>query len=206
MKPLFDRIALKNEFDLLYLNYHRNKNQHGSATWFKYLNLMVRHLRKLLSSKCETFQRKSLMYLKGSVIPKLYYAFNTVIAQGQYITLGFALVGSLAKVYSLVSSVDLTQGISILNRMLSDVSVKERKELLLDLEVGQTIGVPLDAQDLGEEISMEQLSSINKPKLKRGSDVMDNIFGSDKKKSKKEKKDKKDKKKKKKSLIDEIFG
>lgn len=39
---------LTNEYDILYLIYHRSKNQHRQQIWFKYLNMMIRNLRKIL--------------------------------------------------------------------------------------------------------------------------------------------------------------
>lgn len=39
---------LLNEFNLIHLIYHRNKNQHHVSNWWKFLNLIHRNLRKFL--------------------------------------------------------------------------------------------------------------------------------------------------------------
>lgn len=196
MVRALDKKKVRNEYELLFLNYHRNKNQHRSATWFKYLNLLVRHLRKLLLSKSVKYQKKSIAYLNNHIIPKLYYAFNGVIAQGQFITLGFSLVGSLSKIYGLLCD---------LEEKSSATSIQSLLQLPIDAEqdIGEEIEISSDGLIKESAFKAEQIVVLKEKdksltSKKRVSSSIDEIFGPDKKKKKT--------KKKKKSLIDDIFG
>ncbi|KAJ6109777.1 hypothetical protein N7486_002012 [Penicillium sp. IBT 16267x] len=81
---------------VLHLIYHRNKNQHQRAKWWKWLSTLKRttlDLGSLDSAAVERYQQHLAMYL----IPRCYLAFSTVVAENQFATLGIALLAALAR-------------------------------------------------------------------------------------------------------------
>ncbi|KAF6069284.1 hypothetical protein FOB64_003312 [Candida albicans] len=113
---------LTNEYDILYLIYHRSKNQHRQQIWFKYLNMMIRNLRKILKLQIDinrirtttttTTTKDKIDYKTNQIIQysnkilKLmkssYWNYNSILVLGQYITLGLGLIGSLSKITHLI--------------------------------------------------------------------------------------------------------
>lgn len=58
--------SLLNEFQILHLLYHRNSNQHRVAKWWSYINIIHRHLRKILLlmediNEVKTYRRLSIV-------------------------------------------------------------------------------------------------------------------------------------------------
>ncbi|PKY06899.1 hypothetical protein P168DRAFT_120958 [Aspergillus campestris IBT 28561] len=92
-------------YSVLHLVFHRNKNQHGKTKWWKWLSLLKRATMNLLKSlECELAPSRSksivdkhAKHLATSVIPKCYCAFSTVVADGQFSTLGIVLIATLAR-------------------------------------------------------------------------------------------------------------
>ncbi|KAJ5330970.1 hypothetical protein N7476_000753 [Penicillium atrosanguineum] len=99
-------------YSILHLVYHRNKNQHQRAKWWKWLSALKRitldlgstdsakaaacrqHLASHLSPRCYMY----VMFL-GLAILRLQaaLAFSTVIADNQFATLGVVLLAALAR-------------------------------------------------------------------------------------------------------------
>ncbi|PLN79212.1 hypothetical protein BDW42DRAFT_129495 [Aspergillus taichungensis] len=92
-------------YSVLHLVFHRNKNQHGKTKWWKWLSLLKRATKSLLEnlecelarSRNESTVDKRAKYLATSVIPKCYCVFSTVVADGQFSTLGIVLIATLAR-------------------------------------------------------------------------------------------------------------
>ncbi|GFF60451.1 hypothetical protein IFM51744_10331 [Aspergillus udagawae] len=85
---------------LLHLVFHRNKNQHRNTKWWKWLSILKRITLKLtLSLEIGAFHTVGLYkeHLALHVIPHCYLAFSTVIADGQFSTIGTVLVAALAR-------------------------------------------------------------------------------------------------------------
>ncbi|ODV97908.1 hypothetical protein PACTADRAFT_401 [Pachysolen tannophilus NRRL Y-2460] len=215
--PIFSDVQIKsltNEYEILFLLYHRNKNQHKSSKWFKYLNILVRYLRKLLLLLLPKTRGKNLKerqlgivkYLLRYIIPDSYSAFYSILNLGQFITSGFALIGCLSKIYGIL--------IEVKDNSKENISKIGIRQEILDFAVNR--------QDIGEEIVATKFeiddndnndNDINKlekmvMEQEKGMDFIDEVFGKNKTEKKKQKKKKKDKttKQKKRSVIDDIFG
>lgn len=117
---------------------------------------------------------------------RAYYHFNSVIALGQFVNLGFVLVASLSALRLLLMEI---QGVGVRGRQIEPEEVAQVED------------------DVGEEVVFELVSKAP-PEPLMSMDVMAEASIEQKpKKQKSEKKgEKKSKKKKKKSAIDDIFG
>lgn len=89
---------------MLHLIFHRNKNQHANSKWWKWLSILKRTTLKLGKSlRYESSRTKTVTstevykrYLATQVVPECYLAFSTVVADGQFSTLGMVLLATLA--------------------------------------------------------------------------------------------------------------
>ncbi|KAF9892201.1 hypothetical protein FE257_002607 [Aspergillus nanangensis] len=86
---------------MLQLIFHRNKNQHGKSKWWKWLSILKRTTLKLANSLEYGEPGPSAHvyrgYLATQVVPKCYLAFSTVVADGQFSTLGTVLLATLSR-------------------------------------------------------------------------------------------------------------
>ncbi|KAJ6120232.1 hypothetical protein N7523_004512 [Penicillium sp. IBT 18751x] len=81
---------------MLHLIYHRNKNQHHRAKWWKWLSALKRTTLDLGSidpAKAAACRQ----HLASHLIPRCYMAFSTVVADNQFATLGVVLLAALAR-------------------------------------------------------------------------------------------------------------
>lgn len=195
---------LASETDILHLIYYRNKNQHRQASWWKFLSILHRKCQQLVSRLTEKQDSESLTkFILEKILPTAYISFKGMVAQGQYINLGFALLACAAKISSLLLSI----------REAGSRKARSSKKMA-------TISEELD---LGEKLSRESfisgkkavdhekslrknseekeddksLKSKHKDKTTKLKDKEQNSSGKDKTKKKK---------KKSKNAIDEIFG
>ncbi|KAJ5545351.1 hypothetical protein N7535_006259 [Penicillium sp. DV-2018c] len=81
---------------MLHLIFHRNKNQHHRAKWWKWLSILKRATLDLVRSDVE-----SQKHLATQIIPRCYIAFSTVVADNQFSTLGVVLLSALARLSKL---------------------------------------------------------------------------------------------------------
>lgn len=242
---------LVNEYELLHLLYHRNRNQHGSAEWWNVFNVIhrkIRHILKLLvdlqylKTKKTVEDRKQRVYLiikyliNRRIFTRGYYQFNGIIALGQYITLGLALVGSLGKIHELLLEFEGIKGVLRDGKQLVENKqpvTGSLKGVLDDDDFGEVVDLTAVKRKYEHEDVQEALDiydTLPKPKKQKfkenvtkptkplsGKSSIDDVFGNPPKKKPKEKKstisdifgDSKPKKKKKKSKkndIDDIFG
>lgn len=213
---------LETEFGILHLLYHRNYNQHHVAGWWKLLNMLHRNVRKILERLRSIEDTKKILakerlydeatriaqhMIKSGLFKRASYDFNSIIALGQFVTLGMVLIASLSAIYSVVA--DLADG----NRSKVDAPKHEIKKNL-DL-----------ADDLGEEILPDLIENIKTPtpvnvvkvdipKKSAYEEAPYKVIKKEKKEKRakeagekeKPKKEKKKKEKKKKSAMDDIFG
>ncbi|CAI7583434.1 unnamed protein product [Penicillium pancosmium] len=83
---------------VLHLIYHRNKNQHQKAKWWRWLSMLKRTVSVLASLDSKKLATSShLQHLHLHLIPNCYQAFSTVIADNQFSTLGIVLMAALAR-------------------------------------------------------------------------------------------------------------
>lgn len=208
-------VKLHQEYRLLHLVYHRNKNQHRVAQWWKRLNMLKRNCgqvvellqNKNLRNNCELVKLYHLVngFTKRQ-ISKSYYDFNGVIALGQFVTLGVVLVGLLSRIYVIYKEIlDLYatkfESVGCLARSRGQnhqqsSEAKQQQEKLLE---------SIAQEELGEEMTQAIVRSpeIAIPSSKAMVEPSEAEFHEEKKK---EKRTKKKKTKKTKSAIDGIFG
>ncbi|KAF3988726.1 hypothetical protein FT663_03209 [Candidozyma haemuli var. vulneris] len=195
---------LQTEYAILHLVYHRNHNQHRVAVWWRHLSMLHRGVRKVLRGIYEIEEAKKIKrreqlqkqvvatanHLVLRVMNRAYYHFNSVIALGQFVNLGFVLVASVSALRSLLLEIE---GVGDRN-----VEVETKKTELDD--------------DIGEEVAYESVST---PSVDIKPEPMVAMSFEEPKKEPKKKTEKrkskgdgekKKKKKKSKSAIDDIFG
>ncbi|RCK55723.1 hypothetical protein Cantr_05932 [Candida viswanathii] len=108
------------EYDTVFLLHHRSRNQHRQQTWYKYLSATVRTLRKILKLQVDIDRlprsATSRVEHKRSQIVRLAQkmlavcegaqrAYFGIIGLAQFLALGFALLGSLAKITLLIEQI-----------------------------------------------------------------------------------------------------
>ncbi|CCE93288.1 Rmp1p TDEL_0F04770 [Torulaspora delbrueckii] len=192
---------LYKEYRLLHLVWHRNKNQHRSALWWRRFSMLKRNCAQVVELLSKKKLRKDsdiirlykvLDDLHSRQVSKTYCDFNGVIALGQFVTLGVILVGLLSRIYG------------IYGELMSIFEEKFQKLGCLDgpgiqktkqddvLPIDNVLGFKLE--DFGEEITIESSEAVQKvpKKLSEEKPAV--------------KPTKKKKKKKSKSAIDDIFG
>ena len=226
---------LKKEYGILHLIYHRNYNQHRVLIWWKYLNIVHRNVRKILkflidleliknSQKIRQKKQQILdvikYLIKKKVFTKAYYEFNGIIALGQFVTLGLALLGSLSKIYCILQTF---KGLDIIYKpnIIDQASVMDTEQSGID-----DLGEIVDFDKGSENLQLKRKFEVDESKVTKetGINEIDNIFSTKKIKTKSKKRmghtdpmddifkdqksteDKKKKKKKKRSEIDDIFN
>lgn len=205
---------LEHEYCLLRIIHHRNKNQHRVAVWWKHLNSLKRNLTKLLpilkkmnredGQSNEKIRRQGFEICRKIhcfLVPKAFYAFNGIIALGQFITLGLALVGLLSTIDYLVKSIEgLDEYLSECEETTAaELNEKAEEDFYgnseINDEIGEEVSVPVverKADDMVGKASKD--SMLKKQKQKKKKTSMDEIFRDDVKT------------KKKKTSMDDIFG
>ncbi|KAL3448636.1 hypothetical protein BJX65DRAFT_275289 [Aspergillus insuetus] len=192
---------------ILHLIFHRNRNQHGRAKWWKWLSMLKRSVWNLSQTRGSgqgnlrpaEFYRK---YLAEWIVPKCYVAFSGVVADVQFSPLGTVLLATLAQLsYSIgIDKNFITRHpteLASIHLPLSHPAIPDGKE-----DVGQALsrsGAGIDifpgpkAQHAPHPISVNsRLAASSKP-------------SSIKPDASKQKTKTKTKKKKKKNAIDDLF-
>ncbi|KAJ5752342.1 hypothetical protein N7520_009259 [Penicillium odoratum] len=121
---------------VLHLIYHRNKNQHQRAKWWKWLATLKRttlDLGSLDSTAVERYQQHLAVHL----IPRCYLAFSTVVAENQFATLGIALLAALSR--------------------LAKATGADRKLKSQSRQIKQKVIVSTPTEDWGERIRRDDL-------------------------------------------------
>ncbi|CAI4047568.1 hypothetical protein SUVZ_12G1930 [Saccharomyces uvarum] len=192
--------SLEQEYRLILLLNHRNKNQHRVASWYGSFNELKRNCGQIvellgstrLQTKCmrddewvklhRLLQRAMFRQLK-----RWYWDFNSIIALGQFVTLGCVLVALLANVRALYVKIwELSYGEFIRCKCSIKKIPKGKKEPVTD-----------DGEELGEAINEDIGNVVREGEHVEPVQIVEPE--TDKKKKKK-------KKKKNKSAIDGIFG
>lgn len=185
---------LDQEWRILYMINHRNKNQHKSTIWWKHLNVLKRNviqvltLLKLKSIKEENYRQLYRLITKFQIkqVKKIYYSFNGIIALGQFITLGVILIGLLARIYVIYSDI-----MSLCKEKFKDLRLYPQLETqnhqlltFIDEELGEELNEKLDNKIHDSVLSFIQ-ETYEKPRMKEKSfkkkkrvkSAIDDIFG-----------------------------
>lgn len=199
--------SLRNEFQLMQLTYHRNLNQHRQARWWRYFSILKRNVQKLLQlfddlqsmpKKATTIHERIIeictYLIRRKIFTKVYYEINTILALGQFIALGFALLAMLARVRSLVLEIDGVDRIQV------------------NVEAPAIVDTHGDFEEIGEEIERqnkvknEEAPTVEVSNERSEDKEIRREAANDRKRTKEPKPGKSKKKKKAKSAIDDIFG
>lgn len=152
---------------LLHLIYHRNKNQHRRAKWWKWLSALKRTALDLGSTESVTNASAYRQHLASHLVPRCYLyvgstleapsirlisgdqtdlasAFSTVVADNQFGTLGIVLLAALAR---LGKATGVELGI--------DARVSPATE--------RVIAVTSIEEDRGERVSRDQAEALPEP-------------------------------------------
>jgi ribonuclease MRP protein subunit RMP1 len=225
MEPEDSLEKLRNEVEIVHLLYFRNKNQHRVARWWAQFSMLHRRCAQLVEkgqplNKCQ----KQVDFIVYKLAPSAFRAFHSVIAQGQFIALGFALIAALARIHSILVPLATPK---VKNTIELDASVDK----VYGSQQKTTTGSPQHViEDVGKTVSREEvLRKQPTPEPSRQSAIfkvgisgrtgripekrsnldgrVENYDGkSGKETTKNADKKVKDKKKKKKNAIDDIFG
>lgn len=189
-------LQLMQESRILHLVYHRNKNQHQRTHWWKRVNVLKRNCQQvsklLVGRKIQKLDELTHLYhlLNGFIkkqLKRTYREFNSIIALGQFVTLGVVLVGILARVYAVYGKLLEIYEPQFRDAGFMRVPSKEPRESKQFLEslIEEELGDPLPSEP-------DKTVPLERPAAKAPS------FG--------DTRTKKSSKKKKKSAIDNIFG
>lgn len=207
---------LQQENRLIMLLFHRNKNQHRVAKWWKQFSTLKRVIRKVLNilQNWHKSRQNELYYNINKFlkvyVKKMYYEFNGVITLGQFPTLGVVLIGHLSRIHHLFKEL-----LPLIEKQIADKIIQKQNDNLVQKSISvndeelATLATE-NNEELGEIIteteiqdSKEFSSALEGVNIKTNDKVQD-------KRNTKNKVDKIKKKKKKskksKSAIDSIFG
>ncbi len=240
------------EFDLIHLIYHRNANQHRTATWWKSFNVLHRKLRQLLlifldieqinalgtrhkltttrwnklgrlrhrtkqltqkaalqlTARARQNALKLSRYIVKDVIPKCYLMCYTILQTGEFITLGFALLALVSRVYFLLRKI---KGLEMITVDKLKAKEKITNHILEHAKTEKVKIINEEEEDVGVAMIFDD-SSIAEHRVKEIEADVNNIVAAaktntrDHKVAKKGKDKKRKKRKSVKDAMDDIFG
>lgn len=200
----FDLEAFERESEILHLILYRNRNQHHVSHWWKYFKMLHQKCFQLVdeyAKRTKQRERQSMkkknkkrfdsrtpiwvqskrigqiaVFLYTKLIPSAHRNFHGILSQGAFITIGLALLGATARIYSLITPIVLVtkRGAEAAKRMkLKAVQLekeeqerikKEEKRMeLVESVIRKTtelpefdMGEPIEF-DMGEPISREDI-------------------------------------------------
>ncbi|KAK2794952.1 hypothetical protein FQN52_006831 [Onygenales sp. PD_12] len=210
-EPFPPSTALKAIHTSLHLLYHRNKNQHRSTKWWKWLS-MLRRATADLTREVERFEKDDDDDDEGAreIVLRRMGAFSTVVADTQFSALGVVLIASLAQVSQAVragesysssppDTADDVMAAAPSHRV--DVGEVVKRSAYTPVPVGGGALAKTGAGGIGSPLpSVEGEGKMGRTKRERS--VVEGKRGEEKEKEK----EKKRKKKKKGNAIDDIFG
>ncbi|SCU89640.1 LAFA_0E19680g1_1 [Lachancea sp. 'fantastica'] len=198
---------LHQELRYIILIYHRNKNQHRMAIWWRHFNELKRSAGQVLTliqkdklKKPQAIMLWSLLEkLRKRQLPRMYYSFNGVVGLGQFVTLGVVLIGILAKINALYNDI-----FENYKPDFESAGLLKKTSAAIPPKISSTqMGLMAD-EELGEEIEIqEQVSHTEQPEHISLMPPDHSVRTPD---VEKKTKNKKSKKKKKSSAMDAIFG
>ncbi|KAJ5612391.1 hypothetical protein N7510_005585 [Penicillium lagena] len=178
---------------MLHLVFHRNKNQHQRAKWWKWLSVLKRttlDLAQSLDGARLNAVESHRQHLATHLIPRCYLAFSTVVADNQFSALGIVLMATLAR---LVKAAGINLGRPTATRMKKNLQKSTSITPVEDLgerirrggdNQGQAKGrAPCDSKIDGQGDSAESTDgptrkTKTKTKTKKRKNAIDDLFSS----------------------------
>ncbi|KAJ5675893.1 hypothetical protein N7462_008790 [Penicillium macrosclerotiorum] len=134
---------------MLQLIYHRNKNQHRRAKWWRWLSLLRRTTLDLGSQHMAAPAVSSYrQHLASYLIPKCYLAFSSVVADNQFSTLGVVLLAALS-------------------RASKAMAIKFERGVRPQPSVTQNLNATSSGEDRGERVIRGDVESLPEPNQTR---------------------------------------
>ena len=192
--------SLKQEYRIILLLNHRNKNQHRAAGWYEAFNEMKRNCgqivdllgsRRLQSKRLRDTEWVKLYKLLQRALfrqlKKWYWQFNGIIALGQFVTLGCTLVALLAnmralymKLWEMNNTEFVRRGCSMKNlpKTKSETGVDNGEELgeIIDEDIGNTVREN-ELVVMPSPLPVTENANKKKKKKKKNKSAIDGIFG-----------------------------
>ncbi|KAL1960009.1 hypothetical protein VTO42DRAFT_677 [Malbranchea cinnamomea] len=156
----------------MHLLYHRNKNQHLCAKWFKQLSMLRRATRKLAweieeveriaddihvdADKEHSLRMNALMrmeFLCKEIVPRSYRAFSTVVADTQFSALGVVLIALLSRLAKITGAETF-----FTEREKEKKDDKKKGQITLEGRTA-TIDAPMVDEDFGEVIQRDEITT-----------------------------------------------
>lgn len=163
---------LKNEVELLHVLYYKTKNQFKGTTWWKYFSMLHRMTRKYEQTRDE----KIAEFITKTLSSDAYRAFNGIVAQGQFITLGFTLIGLLARVNKLLTPKKGEPEVEAQVGQVAKASIKQP----IDNDLGQVLSrdsIKKKKRPIEKEVDEKTAEKPTKKKKKSKRTEIDDIFG-----------------------------
>lgn len=167
---------LENEYGILHMLFHRDHNQHRGAVWWRYLNILHRRVRLILklsydsrnttnSLKIAKKNREiieNVRYLnRRGLVRTAYFHFHSILALGQFVSLGFTLLACLSKISELLGQI-CGKEVAILAFKIPAVVKRSIAENDLETGVGEELGEEW-GEELGLEVIQESAEELNVP-------------------------------------------
>ncbi|AAS54331.1 AGL160Wp [Eremothecium gossypii ATCC 10895] len=171
--------SLQQELRVIHILYHRNKNQHRVATWWKQLNSLKRSVSQVVTVTSKPVRTEADLEALAGLLrrfavrqaPAMYYEFNGVIALGQFVTLGVVLVAALARVWALYGQ--LREALGLLP--VRAAQAERECDVAPTEEIGEEVAVAVAASPPGAAALPGGKRIKKKSKSKRS--AIDDIFG-----------------------------
>lgn len=184
---------LYNEIEIVHLIYAKFRNQQRTQTWWKFFAILHRRLLRFVQNNA--VDSSSAQFIVDKLVPRAARAFHTILTQGAFVTIGFALLASIARLRTLLLpycsklSKNKNTKKSQCNKSLQNLAIHDftEEDLGEDLENDDswTDSKPLVEKSVlkskdkripgGKYIS--ELPKKKKKSKKKGSNVIDDIFG-----------------------------
>ncbi|KAG5366971.1 Ribonuclease MRP protein subunit RMP1 [Yarrowia sp. B02] len=217
-----------NEAEIIHSLYYRYRNAHHCAEWFSPFSMLHRRVSQVARWIVELHQatkkraprlvtaiKISIQKIQTRYLQPAFWSFYSVLALGQYITVGFALFGAVARIASLLAQVHPIP--RTVGKVL-DTAVKKGAEIMSD-DIGEVLVRVGSEKPKGEKMEDKKTKKYEKKtdiddifstKKKSKDKDIDDIFSTKKKAKDKDIDDifstKKSKKPKESMDIDDIFS
>lgn len=138
---------LLNEIKLIHLVHNKYRCQQRSQRWWKSFSILHRRLLRFVQQN--KVDADSAQFLVDKLIPSAYVSFQSIIKQGAFITLGFALIAFVSRIHTL-----LVPYTSNTKKQRITERPKERK-LIYSIP---HLNLSKEFEDLGEDIGSIQVN------------------------------------------------
>lgn len=139
---------LLNEAEIIHSLYYRYRNAHHCAVWFGPFSMLHRRVTQVASWVVElhkatkkrvprlvTAIKISIQKIQTKYLQPAFWSFYSVLALGQYVTVGFALLGTVARIACLLAQVHPIP--RTVGKVL-DTAVKKGAEIMSD-DIGEVL-------------------------------------------------------------------